>query len=161
MSEINTTGYELGWDDEIEKDGPDFITLPAGDYDFTVKGFERNRYSPKEGAKLPPCWMALLSITIEGESGTATIPHRLYLHSSTEGLLCEFFTSIGLRKHGERVKMNWHAVPGAKGRCKLGVRTYKNKDGEDVTINEIKQFYEPVAGTAPVAAPQGYTPGQF
>ncbi|MCG7406816.1 hypothetical protein MH117_05245 [Paenibacillus sp. ACRRX] len=27
---------ELDWDDQIQKDGGEFILLPAGDYDFTV-----------------------------------------------------------------------------------------------------------------------------
>ena len=31
---------ELGWDDVIEKES-DFTLLPAGDYDFTITGFER------------------------------------------------------------------------------------------------------------------------
>lgn len=32
---------ELNWDDEIEKDGNEFVLLPEGDYDFTVESFER------------------------------------------------------------------------------------------------------------------------
>ena len=33
---------ELGWDDEIENDGPEFTFYsPAGDYDFEVTGLER------------------------------------------------------------------------------------------------------------------------
>ena len=27
---------ELNWDDEIEKDGNEFVLLQEGDYDFTV-----------------------------------------------------------------------------------------------------------------------------
>ncbi|MEG1491928.1 MAG: DUF669 domain-containing protein [Oscillospiraceae bacterium] len=140
----NITGTELGWDDAIEKDGPDYITLPAGDYDFTITNFERGRYSPKEGAKLPPCNMATLFVELDGGLiGKCTIKHNLFLHTNTEGLLCEFFTSIGQRRHGERVTMNWNAVVGSRGRCKVTIRTYKNKSGEDVQINEIKKFYEP------------------
>ncbi len=164
----NTTGYELGWEDSIEKDGADFIVLPKGDYDFLVTTFERARYSPKEGAKLPPCNMAVLHIDLlGGEAGTASIKHSLYLHSNTEGLLCEFFTSIGQRNHGERVTMNWTAVPGARGRCKVGIRTYKNKQGDAVETNEILKFYEPDpnatdrSSTASASSPQGYTPGTF
>ena len=33
-------GYELGWDDEIEQDGGDFILLDEGEYAFTVTKFE-------------------------------------------------------------------------------------------------------------------------
>lgn len=160
----NIKGYELGWDDTIENDSPDYILLPIGDYDFTVTALERQRYEPKEGAKLPPCNMAILTLEIECKEGTAHIKHNLYLHSSTEGLLCAFFTAIGQRKHGERSRMNWNAIIGAKGRCKVGIRTYKSKtSGEDVTVNEIKKFYEPVINNeAPTSGTsQGYIPGQF
>jgi len=158
----NITGYELGWDDSIENDGPEFVQLPAGDYDFTVTDFERDRYDG--GDKIPPCNKAIVSIKIESAEGISVIKHNFYLHSSVEGLLCAFFTSIGQRQHGERVKMNWSAVVGTKGRCKVGSRTYKNKNGEEVTTNDIKKFYEPVTGTTPAASTSSqpsYQAGQF
>ena len=68
------------------------------------------------------------------------LTHNLFLHSRVEGLLSAFFTSVGLKKKGESLRMNWQAVPGCKGRLKLGIRNYQ-KDGENRTINEIKQFY--------------------
>ena len=40
----NNQGHELGWDDQIEKGGSDFIVLPEGDYDFVVTEFERGRH---------------------------------------------------------------------------------------------------------------------
>ena len=42
--------------------------------------------------------------------------------------------------------MNWNAVIGSRGRCKVGVRHWKNQNGEDMQSNEIKRFYEPVEG---------------
>ncbi len=138
MSEIER---ELGWDDQIEKDGPEYVILPEGDYDFEVTAFERGRHNGSE--KLPPCNMATVSIKIEVPEGTAIINHKLFLHSKTEGMLCSFFTAIGQRKKGERVTMNWNAVVGARGRCKVGNRQWDGK-----TFNEIKKFYEPVDGQA-------------
>lgn len=163
MAENNTTGYELGWDDTIEKDSPDFILLPKGDYDFTVTSVERSRYSPKEGSKLPPCNMAVVTLEIESSEGTVHIKNNLYLHSSCEGLLCAFFTSIGQRKPGEPLKMNWPSVQGSRGRCKLGTRTYKNSEGEDVTVNDIKKFYEPDPNTTSSrsAGQPAYQAGKF
>lgn len=161
----NTQGYELGWEDEIENDSPEYITLPEGEYPFTVTGFERGRYQPGPKSKLPPCNMAVLTIELLSPEGfTVPVKDKLYLHSSTEGFLCEFFTSIGQRKHGERVRMNWNAVTGAKGRAKVGIREYQ-KDGETHTINEIKKYLEsdstlghasaPVHQQAPAAAAPG------
>ena len=34
---------EYGWDDTIVSDGPEFILLPAGDYEFVVESYERSR----------------------------------------------------------------------------------------------------------------------
>ena len=129
---------ELGWDDSIEKDSNEFITLPEGDYDFTVESFDRGRHNGSD--KLPPCNKAILKIRIDASEGEVYINHNLFLHSRVEGLLSAFFTSIGLKKKGEPLRMDWQAVPGCKGRLKLGIRHYQ-KDGEDRTINEIKRFY--------------------
>ncbi len=130
---------ELGWDDQIENDGPEFVLLPEGDYNFEVVSFERGRHNGSE--KLPPCNKAAVYIKIQGEEGETVIKHNLFLHSKTEGMLCAFFTAIGQRKHGEKVTMNWNAVPGSVGRCKVGIKKYEGKD-----YNEIKKFYEPTEG---------------
>lgn len=141
---------EFAWDDEIEKEGAEYVTLADGDYDFEVLDFERGRH--EGSAKLPPCPKAILHIKVEGKDkntgaeGITVIRHQLFLHSKTEGLLSNFFTSIGLKKKGERLKMNWSLVPGSKGRARIGTRTYEGKE-----YNEVKRFYEPVAtaNTAP------------
>lgn len=137
----NDIGRELGWDDAIENDGPEFITLPEGDYDFEVISFERARHNGSE--KLPACNKAVVSIKVTGKEGTTTIKHNLFLHTITEGMLCAFFVGIGQRKHGERLTMNWNTVVGSKGRCKVGIRKWTNDEGKEFTSNEIKKFYEP------------------
>ena len=93
MSEMER---ELGWDDEIEKDGSDYVLLPEGDYDFTVESFERGRHNGSE--KLPPCNKAMLKLRIDATEGTALINHNLFLHTKTEGMLSAFFTAIGQKK---------------------------------------------------------------
>lgn len=156
---------ELGWDDEIEKEN-DFILLNEGDYEFTVTGFERARHNGSEN--LPPCNKAIVKLTINSEQGTAVINHNLFLHSKCEGMLSSFFCAIGLKKHGEKLKMNWNAVIGKKGRCKITIRKWKNERGEEMHSNSIKRFYDPPEqpsqaseGTNP-ASPSGvYVPGKF
>lgn len=137
---------EFDWNDEIENDGQEYVLLPEGDYKFEVTGFERARHGGSE--KLPPCNKAILTIKITGEDGkTAAIKHNLFLHSKTEGMLCAFFTAIGQRKKGEKITMNWGAVVGSVGRCKVKIRNWKKKDtGEDMQSNEIAKFYEPEEG---------------
>lgn len=155
MTEYNER--EFGWDDTIEKDGGgEFVVLPEGDYDFTVKKFERARFAGSE--KMPACNQAKLEITVHSpQEGDVTVFHNLFLHSKTEGLLSNFFAGIGQKKKGEPLRMNWNTVVGAKGRLKLGVRSYKSK-GEERTANEIKRFYsyEEAYGTGTPAQPQSY-----
>ena len=147
----NDIGRELGWDDAIENDGSDYVTLPAGDYDFEVIDFERGRHGG--GGKLPACNKAVLTIRCEGKEGVSTIKHNLFLHTKTEGLLCSFFASIGQRKKGQRVNMDWGKVVGATGRCQVGIRNWTNDQGEEKVFNEIKRFHE-------YDAPN-FKPGQF
>lgn len=131
---------ELGWDDEIEKDGGDFIVLPAGDYNFTVTKFERGRFAGS--AKMPPCNQATLELSIHSpEHGDVAIKHRLLLHTKTEGFLSNFFAGIGQKKKGEKLRMNWNTVIGSKGKLKLKINKFKGQDGEDKTNNEVQTFY--------------------
>lgn len=149
-------GSELGWDGVIENDGSEFILLPEGDYDFEVVDFERARHAGSD--KLPPCNKAVVQLKIDAPEGTAFIKNNLFLHTQTEGLLCAFFTAIGQRKKGERVTMNWNAVKGSRGRCKLGIRTWTSKSGEEMQSNEVKRFLEPEEGDLPKA---GFQAGRF
>ena len=157
MAEVE---HEIGWDDAIENDSS-YELLPEGEYDFQVMALDRKRYNG--GAKLPACNMAELSIKITAADGkSALVTHRLYLHTSTEGLLCAFFTAIGQRKHGEKLVPKWNAVPGATGRCKVGIYKYTNKEGEDREINEIKKFLEPDDKATQNATPSStWKPGAF
>lgn len=148
------------WDDVISKDGGDFTLLPKGTYPFTVKSFERGEYAG--GQKLPACKMAILTIEVDGgQLGTATLTHRLFLHSRCEGLLCAFFVAIGLRKHGEPLHMPWAQVPGKRGMCEVGVRTWQSRNGQDMESNEITRFLEPDASAAPAPAAPAWSAGQF
>ena len=148
---MTTEGYEIGWDAPIEKDSPEFVLLPDGDYDFEVTEFERGRHAGSD--KLPPCNKAIVHIKIQGAEGVSIIKHNLFLHSITEGMLCAFFTGIGQRQKGQKVTMNWNAVVGSKGRAKVGINKW-TKDGKEFTNNEIKKFYEPGEG-------KGFEPGRF
>lgn len=153
---MSNEGYEIGWEDEIEKDSPDFVILPEGDYNFVVTEFERARHPGSE--KLPPCNKAVVHIKIETPEGISTIKHNLFLHTITEGMLSAFFTGIGQKKKGERVTMHWNTVVGSTGRCKLGIRKWKTDDGEERSSNEIKRFYEPPEQSS---SQQSFEPGRF
>ena len=153
---------ELGWDDTIENDyESSFVLLPEGDYDFEVTAFERGRYEPRPGAKIPACNMATLTLEVGSDQAAARVRHNLYLHTSTEGLLCTFFTAIGQRRHGEKLRMDWGSVVGSRGRLKLGIRTWRSRNGEPMQSNEVKRFYEPGETQGRPAGKAGYTEGTF
>ena len=140
MGENIFEGRELGWDDTIQKESSEFEPLPEGDYDFMVESFDRGRHNGSE--KLPPCNKAVLKLRVKSRDGKeVTVTHNLFLHTITAGMLSAFFESIGQKKKGEPLRMNWQTVPGAKGRLKLGVHKYTNKDGQERTSNDVKRFY--------------------
>ncbi len=161
----NEVERELGWEEEIENDGNDFVLLDEGVYPFKVTKFERGR--SKGSDKLPPCNMAILTIRVNDET---TITENLILHSKLEWKLCQFFASIGLRKHGEKMRMNWSKVPGATGRCKIIVEDFTGRDGNVRQTNRIDKFLDPdEQGDAPNVKPvansqpqqRKWTPGAF
>ena len=133
-------GYELGWESTIEKDS-EYVLLSEQDCDFEVISFERARHNGSE--KLPACPKAILTIKVTGKEGSTTVTENLNLHSSVEWKLCEFFNSIGQRKHGEKLQMNWNKVPGAKGKCHIYIDEWKNAQGDLKKNNKIKKFLDP------------------
>ncbi len=146
---------ELDWNDTIENEGREYVLLPEGDYPFQVVSIEKARHTPGPQGKLPPCNKAVLTIRLTAPDGaTADVKHNFFLHSSQEWKLCEFFTAIGARKKGEALRMNWNAVPGATGACKVKVRQYTRRNGEPGQSNEIGRFYEPQEKSC-------FTPGRF
>lgn len=146
---------EFGWDDTIENDSPDMVTLPEGEYEFEVVDFERGRHGGSD--KLPPCNKAVVHFRVTSPEGVSQFKNNFFLHSKTEGILCSFFTAIGQRKKGEQFTMNWNAIIGARGRCRLGIREYNGN-----TYNEIKRFLEPDGTAAPASSsPKGFQPGKF
>lgn len=159
MTEYNNNfDRELGWDDMIEKDS-EFVLLPDGLYYFTVAGFERGRHTPnpQNPGKLPACNKATVHIKISANEGETELRHNLFLHSSTEGMLSAFFAAIGQKKKGEPLRMNWNAIIGKTGVCKVGTRQYNGNN-----YNEVKSMlypedvdYAKVLNAQPNQVPQG------
>ena len=155
-----TMERELGWEDEIENEGSPRRVLEAGEYPFTVQSFERARYAG--GEKMPSCPQAIVHLQIGTPDGSVPMNVNLFLHTRFEWKLCQFFTSLGLRQHGEKLRMNWAAVAGRSGRCKITKRTYKDRNGVDREANDIDEVLDPAGASAAPSAPQGgFTPGAF
>ena len=159
MNDYHSTAREFGWDDEIQRD-ESFQVLPEGDYRFTVTRFERARHSGSE--KIPACPKAVLTLAVSGAGASGEVQTNLFLHSKFEWKLCQFFVSIGQRKYGEAIRMNWSTVPGSSGVCHVAVRKWTGNDGKERESNEISEFYAP--DSAPQIAGQAapaWTRGSF
>lgn len=156
----------FGWDDEIQAESS-FTLLPAGDYRFSIKKFEKARY--EGGEKIPACPKAVVTFEVYAPDGTTVeLTENYLLHQKMEWKLSEFFASVGLKKKGEPVKMLWSPeLISKQGVCKLIVHTYK-KDGEDRQTNRIDKLYP--SYDQPILAPpqtqaqptqQSWTAGQW
>jgi hypothetical protein len=155
---MSEKSYE--WDEQpIEnpnEGGNFFLLLPPGNYHFTAVKFERGRHEGSD--KLPACNKAIVTCLVNGGAlGQSEIKTNLFLHSRCEGLLCAFFISLGHRKHGEPLKMDWGKVVGGTGICEVSIRKGTGKyEGKE--FNEIKRFLEP--GSAVTAPPAGQDAAQ-
>lgn len=136
MSEV-LEGRELGWEEEIEKDGSDFQPIPEGDYAFTIEKFDRGRSTG--GGKLPPCNMATVYFRVNHEGRDVVIRENFILHTSLEWKLSELFRGIGMKKEGEKIRMNWSMLPGATGRAQVSLDP--DRKDPNKKYNHIKKIY--------------------
>lgn len=136
----------MDWNDYIENEG-ELVTLPEGDYDFTVTSFEKGQHAGS--AKIPPCNKAILELTFRAPNGSrGKCKDFLLLHDSVEWKLCAFFRSIGQKQHGKGITMDWSKVQGAKGRAHVIV----NEEG----YNRVDRYLDPeIIDTAEGALPWG------
>ena len=75
-------------------------------------------------------------------SARLRVKFDLFLYRTVEWKIAAFFRSIGQKKHGEKLAMDWNKVIGAKGRCHVKQRDYTNNNGEERTVNDIDKFYD-------------------
>lgn len=127
------------WDSEIESDGQEYVTVQPGDYAFTVTKVERQNYpgNQSSGGKIPACNLAVVTGDIDVPKGKATFRERLYLYKGYEWKLSAFFRCLGLKKHGEKLRMNFNEAVGKRGMAKFGNHEYNGS-----TYNQLEQYYD-------------------
>lgn len=158
--------HEMDWDSEISQEEMELAHLAPGDYPFQIVSLEKARHQPRDGGKLPPCNKAILTVRVTDRMTGQVIDlrHNLFLHSTMEWKLCEFFAAIGMRQKGEALRMDWNRVVGATGLCKV-----KNRNRNDNRLeSEIDRFYpaydlpqQQTAQTYQQPRQGGFTPGRF
>lgn len=131
---------ELAFDDVVTQDVQEFVILKPGEYEFKVKEIEKDRHdgkNEKEGG-LPSCNMVRVYLEVNSPQGQATVRDNIYLHSRVEWRISAFFGSIGMKKKGESLKMNWNAVIGKTGRAKFTTNEFNGK-----TYNNVDRYILP------------------
>ena len=63
--------------------------------------------------------------------GVASMKFDLILSKSLTWKVSAFFRSIGQKKRGEKITMDWNKVLGAKGRAHIKQKVYTNQSGEE------------------------------
>lgn len=143
------TDREYSWDDTIKNDSS-LVELQPGDYDFTIDHYERSR--SKGGGTIPASNMAIVYFNVVGPNGEiAQIRENFILHTKMEWKLSELFCSVGLKKKGEELRMNWNALPGLTGRARISLDEDKNDPSKK--YNHIKKLYP--------KEPKKYAAGSF
>lgn len=149
-----------------EADEGGWTLLPAGIYLFTVGNVQSERYEPRPNSKLPPCWKVTVTLDARNASGdTGRVNENLFCTKKQAWKIKDLFVACGLvQRSAEKFTPDWKGLLGHDGVCEIGVRSYKDKDGNDRQTNEVKKFFDPEDGqkaldasaskAAPVAAAQ-------
>lgn len=140
MMNFANNNTALDWDATIENDSEGYVVLPAGEYNAVVESFDRARHNGS--AKIPPCNKAVLHLLVDGPDGPVPVKCDLLLYSSLEWKISSFFRAVGLKKHGERLRMDWGAVCGKRLRLHIRPRTFTTAEGEERTVNEVDKFVD-------------------
>jgi len=154
MEQTHEENGVLDYDGEISQDGEGgFTVLPDGDeVTFTVRKVEKGRN--KDGT-LPQVKVEM-SCQSKAGHGRTSINEFFTMTRKSEWKLCEFFTSIGLRKHGDRLKMRWD-IEGMTGSGKVTVEQFTKRDGSAGSGNRIKRFLEPDVVETPAGEEPAFT----
>lgn len=152
------------WDDEVDE--AEYTLLPPGDYKFTVKGFEKGYYEPKDPSKGPACDQANLQLSVhgtdtKGNEVDAVIFHSLRLRKKEIGFTRIFFDCIGLVPKTGKAPLPWNKIAGETGICEIEIHEYNGQES-----NRVKKFYEkakaPTTGkNFGTGASTGYTEPSF
>lgn len=132
-----TEGRNFGWNDTISNDGEDYSPLAPGDYNFEITNLEKAITA--KGAN-----MAKLTFKVYDDNHQGTITDNIVLNDRCEWKISQFFRSIGLKKHGETIKMQWDKVLGAKGRLRIKKSSFIGRDGTEKESREVDRYFDPV-----------------
>ena len=131
----------IEWDGVVENDGEQFAVLPDGD-EVLLTVMEVEKGHSKDGTA-PQVKITFAAESLKGY-GRTTIRDYIRMTRKSEWKLCELFTALGLRKHGDKLALRWD-LEGMTARATVLVDTYTGKDGDERKSNKVKKYLEPAA----------------
>lgn len=141
---LNLTSHTdmLNFDSVLKMERKIYRILEPGEYKFTVKRVVKKIYEPKAGSKLSRCWMAELTLAVDGGArGRNDVLYRLYWHPSTVWRIAQLWKAVGLAKTGETFRADADQLVGRSGICSLEKKSYQRKDGTTALYNEVRGCY--------------------
>jgi len=135
----NNTAFD--WNSTISntaEETNEYKPLPEGDYEFVINSVTKKMFNGS--AKMPACPQASIEIHVDDPNTGRTVPvfSNLFLCSSQEWKLAQFFKSIGVMSADDKqLRMRWD-IEGEKGVCHIAPREYNGK-----VYNDIKKWVLP------------------
>ena len=154
-------GQARCWDDSAQVQDSQYELLPAGEYDYEVTSFKRERFDGS--AKMAACPIAVLQLKCTNAQASGTGFCRLFLNSKVLWRITQFFKSCGLldpnTPEGTSFPMSlFEQATGCTGKVKVTVTKSTGSNGKTYENNDF-QFIVPKGGVAPAPATT-YTPPQ-
>lgn len=129
----------IDWDGSIQNDGSDLVTLPDNEEVWmTVRAVERGH---NKAGDTPQVMLMFYAESIAG-NGRTIVRDYITMTRKSEWKLCELFRALGLRQHGQELKLRWD-LEGMTARAILSVEEYTSSFGEVRQNNKIKKYLEP------------------
>ncbi|MDD6696733.1 MAG: hypothetical protein PUE51_00010 [Veillonellaceae bacterium] len=129
----------LDWDAEIAwEDSPEYVTLQPGNYEFTVKNYDRGHYNGNPEKGKISCNTVKVTVGVDTPQGEAIATNTFYFKQSAVGFIRDFFLCVGLLKKGEAFRPDFDKAIGCKGMAKFSTREYNGK-----TYNNIDRWIKP------------------
>ena len=133
----NNTAFD--WNSTISnaEETNEYKPLPEGDYEFVINSVTKKMFNGS--AKMPACPQASIEIHVDDPNTGRTVPvfSNLFLCSSQEWKLAQFFKSIGVMSADDKqLRMRWDIE--GEGTCHIAPREYNGK-----VYNDIKKWLLP------------------
>lgn len=131
----------LGFDDEID-DGQsrqfdEIYVFEPGDYEFTVKNVDRTVNDDGYNK-------VIVDLEVTDGEHTSIVKDFITLKSTVIWKIAQYFRSLGMKKHGENIKMDWKGSVGKKGMLTLLKEEAVSKQNNKYLRNSVKGYLDPI-----------------